>query len=388
MSMEFKSLIEDSNKLIEALRAETKSNDVITEQKMAKMEGELANVLSAKSALEARLNAMETAAARPGIAGKSAEVVDEYKAAFIDMLRFPNDHAKKSLAQSLAVKSVNIGTGSAGGFAVPSQIAADVARIAQDYSPMRQLASVVSVSTSDYVELLDNADAGIEWIGETAARSTTTSPTLTQIAPVWGECAASVQISLSALEDMAFSAEAWLTDSLAQKFATAEGAAFINGTGAKPAGILTAALGTVKTGAAATLGAAPADALMDLSYAVKAEYRNGACFLMNSTTMATLAKTKDTTGNYILVTSLVAGVAPTLLGKPVYVDENMPAIGAGAKPVLFGDFRRGYLIADRIGFGVLADPYSSTGFLTLKARKRVGGVAKDTNAVKALIVQA
>ncbi len=66
----------------------------------------------------------------------------------------------------------------------------------------------------------------------------------------------------------------------------------------------------------------------------------------------------------------------------------MPAVGAGAKPVIFGDFARGYLISDIVGLTVIPDQVTNKGFLTLYASKRVGGIVKDANALKALVVSA
>lgn len=381
MSQEIKSLVEDSNKLIAQMRdaVEAKADANV----VARIEAKLAETLAEKNALEARLAAVETAQARPGFAGKTAEAVDEYRAAFTEMLRKPNDMQARARVEEMSRKSVNIATGADGGFAVPAVIAAEVARYATDIGAMRQLARVVQVSSSDYAEIVDGGNAGFEWVGDAATRNVTTQPTLVRIKPTFGEISADCPISLGALEDMAFSADAFMSESLGRRFAEAESIAFISGDGVnKPTGLLTATLGVTKSAHASTIPSA--DCLIDLTYSIKADYRYNASWLMASTTMAAVAKLKDTTGQYILTQSVAAGVPATMLGRPVYLDESMPVVAASAKSVAYGDFSQAYLIADRVGVSVLLDPYSLTGFLKVKARKRVGGIAKDTNAVRVL----
>ena len=387
--LELKTLVEQGNKQIAALRSEldsVKSADSLTTEKLTRIEADLASTLEAKSALEQKLTALETAQARANVAGKTAETC-EHKSAFIDFLRHPQDDSRRQALQAAEKKSVNIATPANGGYAVPSQIGTEIARIALDIGPMRQLARVVQVSTSDYSEILDSRSSGYEWVGDAATRNETQAPTIGQIAPTFGDLSASVKVSLGAIEDMAFNVESWLVESLGEKFAAAEGTAFVTGNGAnKPTGFLhsQASLDKIASGDAAGLGDDLGDKLIDMIYGLKAEYRPNASFLMSSAVMASVAKIKDVNGRYLLIEPLAAGVAPTLIGRPVALDENMPGVEADALPIALGDWKRGYLIADRVGVSVLTDPYSTTGFLTIKARKRVGGIIRDPNAIKLL----
>ncbi|WP_347140813.1 phage major capsid protein [Paracoccus sp. SSK6] len=391
MELELKTLIEQGNATIAALRTEVeglKSADIVSETKLAKMESDLAKTLSEKSALENRLAALETAQARPGAFGAKGEAVDEYKSAFLNMIRKPFDTEAKQNFETLSRKAVTVGTPANGGYAVPEQIAAAVNRVAVDLSPIRQIAKIVSVSTADYKEVLDNRNAGFEWVGESTARAITDTPTISEIVPAWGEMSAVAEISLSALEDIMFNADAWLIESLSEKFAQGEGLSFISGNGTnKPRGFLDGTTVTgINSGNASTLGTNPFDSIISLMFAVKGAYRQAGSFVMNSATAASLMKVKDTTGQYIYQPAIAEGARDTILGKRVVLAEDMPSVAANAKPIVFGDFRRGYLIADRTQFSVLPDPYSHTGFLQIKARKRVGGTVADANALKALVI--
>ncbi|GJD33463.1 hypothetical protein FMGBMHLM_0350 [Methylobacterium aerolatum] len=74
----------------------------------------------------------------------------------------------------------------------------------------------------------------------------------------------------------------------------------------------------------------------------------------------------------------------TLMGFPVTEAEAMPDLSAGSLSVAFGDFRRGYLVVDRLGLRVLRDPYSAKPYVLFYTTKRVGGGVQDFEAIKLL----
>jgi HK97 family phage major capsid protein len=93
---------------------------------------------------------------------------------------------------------------------------------------------------------------------------------------------------------------------------------------------------------------------------------------------------KDEDGNYLWQPAAGAGGAATLMNFPIAESEDMPNIGANSYAIAFGDFRRGYLIVDRIGVRVLRDPYSAKPFVLFYTTKRVGGGVQDFDAIKLL----
>jgi HK97 family phage major capsid protein len=95
-------------------------------------------------------------------------------------------------------------------------------------------------------------------------------------------------------------------------------------------------------------------------------------------------KFKDADGNYIWQPAGKPGEPPMLLGHPVAESEDMPSIATDSYSIAFGDFRRGYLIVDRIGIRVLRDPYSSKPYVLFYTTKRVGGGVQDFAAIKLL----
>ena len=101
-------------------------------------------------------------------------------------------------------------------------------------------------------------------------------------------------------------------------------------------------------------------------------------------TQAAIRKFKDMDGNYLWQPALAAGQPPTLLNYPVTEAEDMPSIAADAPAIAFGDFKRGYLIVDRLGVRVLRDPYSAKPYVLFYTTKRVGGGVQNFEAIKFL----
>jgi HK97 family phage major capsid protein len=64
--------------------------------------------------------------------------------------------------------------------------------------------------------------------------------------------------------------------------------------------------------------------------------------------------------------------------------EDMPDIALDALPIAFGNFRRGYLVVDRIGMTMVRDNVTQPGWTKFYFAKRVGGAVIDSNAIKFL----
>lgn len=105
---------------------------------------------------------------------------------------------------------------------------------------------------------------------------------------------------------------------------------------------------------------------------------------MNAATVARLRKFKTSDGQFLWQPSLTGGQPATLLGYPVIEAEDMPDIAANSLSIAFGNFRAGYLIAERSDTGILRDPYTNKPFVTFYATKRVGGCVVNSEAIKLL----
>ena len=287
-------------------------------------------------------------------------------------------------------------TGDAGGFAIPKEIDAVIDATLKSASPIRGIASVVQVGSAGYRKLVTTGGTPSGWAAETDARPGTASPVFAEIAPPMGELYANPSASQAMLDDALFDVEGWLAGEIAAEFAKAEGAAFVNGSGVnRPRGFLqaptssagdaTRAFGTLQylaSGAAGDFGSGAPERLIDLVQSLRAPYRQGATWVMNASTMARIRKFKTSDGQFLWQPSLVSGQPATLLGYPVVEAEDMPDIAANSLSIAFGNFRAGYLIAERQETNVLRDPYSNKPFVTFYATKRVGGCVSNSEAIK------
>jgi HK97 family phage major capsid protein len=317
----------------------------------------------------------------------------QHKAAFEGYVRRGDQRTLRDLEE----KSLSVSTNSDGGYLVPPETEAAVNRALRNLSPIRAIAGVRQVSGAVFKKPFAVNGIGSGWVGETAVRAQTTTPTLDALTFPTMELYAMPAATQTLLDDSAVNIDQWIADEVHATFAEQEGAAFVNGDGvAQPKGFLTyptvaqsawawGSLGTINTGVAGAFPAVnPADKLVDLVYSVKAGYRANATFVMNRATQSIIRKMKDNTGAYLWAPAGKPGEAPTVLGFSVAESENMPDVAANSLSVAFGDFQRGYLIVDRVGIRVLRDPYSSKPYVLFYTTKRVGGGVQDFDAIKLL----
>jgi HK97 family phage major capsid protein len=296
--------------------------------------------------------------------------------------------------------AMSVGSDPDGGYTVTPDVSGRIVKRIYETSPMRQVASVVSIGTDRLEGFNDLGEGTAGWVGETAPRPATSTPQLGKWEIPVHEMYAFPQATQKLLDDSMFDIEAWLADKTADKFIRTENAAFLNGDGVlKPRGLLTyptlatadasRAWGTfqhVLTGTDGTFGTTTngTDKLIDLVYSVKAGYRANANFMMSRATIGAVRKIKDGQGNYAWQPSLSALSGGTILGFNVVEAEDMPAMAADSLSVAFGDFREAYQIVDRVGIRVLRDPLTNKPYVGFYTTKRVGGDAIHFEAVKFL----
>lgn len=397
---EIKGLIEAQNRTFE----EFKSNNDAKIQAEAKgvadtlFEAKAAKINEALDALAAEVKAIETRSNRIGAgAGDMSAEEAEHKSAYSAWLRKGVGEAELSAIERKAFQTA---VNADGGFAVPKVIDTAIIKRLIDISPVRQVAQVIQIGTSDYNKLADIGGTTSGWVGETAARTETNTPQLANIKPTMGELYSNPMATQVMLDDAQFNAEAWLADSVAEEFARAEGAAFISGNGTnRPTGFLAGtpvatadagrAWGVLQFTASGQAAAMPTsvDTLITMVHQLKAGYRAGAVWMCNKTLLAALRTYKDTTNQYLWQPSMQAGTPSTFMGYGVVEAEDMPIVAASAFPLAFGNFNTGYLIVDRMGVRTLRDPYTNKPYVGFYTTKRVGGIVQNSEAIKLLRIQ-
>jgi HK97 family phage major capsid protein len=337
-------------------------------------------------------------AARPHLGGGDVietAAVREHRRAFDDYVR-KGETANLSRLEAKAL-AISTNSGADGGYLVPPETERAVISALKDISPIRSIASVRQVSGSVYKKPFATSGFATGWVAETATRTQTTTPTLAELSFPTMELYAMPAATATLLDDSAVNIDEWIAEEVRDTFAQQEGTAFVSGDGSnKPKGFLDYTkvadgswswgnIGFIKTGVDGAFPATnPADKLIDLVYTLKAGYRASGTFVFNRATQAAVRKMKDEDGHYVWQPAPAAGEPSLLMGYPVVESEDMPAIATDSFSVAFGDFRRGYLIVDRVGIRVLRDPYSAKPYVLFYTTKRVGGGVQDFNAIKLL----
>ena len=363
-------------------------------ERQDKADAAIASLRSDVDEVKARVDRISKAAARPviGEAGDASTAAPEVKG-------FVDGYLRRG--RETEVKSLSATSPADGGYAVPRQIDAMIASELKEISPIRQIAQVVQVGTAGYRKLVTTGGTASGWVGETAPRPETDAPEFAEIAPPFGELYANPAASQSMLDDAGFDLETWLASEVAMEFARAEGAAFVNGSGVdQPLGFLASptsmagdavrnfgALQYIGSGDANGFDANPESRLIDLVHTMKAGHRQGASWVMNSATLSSVRKLKTTDGAFLWQPGLVEGQPDRLLGYPVIEAEDMPDIAGGAFPIAFGNFKAGYIIAERGATQVLRDPFTNKPFVHFYATRRVGGQVLDSSAIKLLKIE-
>ena len=339
--------------------------------------------------LKAKVASGAIAAQRPALDGvKSSEA-----SSFVDQ------YLRRGIEAGLETKAIGSSSDAIGGYAVPEEIDRAIDETLVAISPIRAIANVVKVGSAGYRKLIATGGTPSGWVAYEAARPETNTPSFTEVVPAAGELYANPAASQQMLDDTMFDVEKWLAHEIATEFARAEGMAFVKGTGtSQPLGFLSSpnattadgtrpmgTLQTIGTGVAGAFPASnPADKLIDLVQTLRSPYRQGAVFVMNSATAAAIRKFKTSDGAFLFQPGLQAGSPATLLGYPLIEAEDMPDIAASSLSIAFGNFKAGYVIAERNATTILRDPYTHKPYVHFYATKRVGGQVVNSEAIKLL----
>lgn len=363
--------------------------------------------------INGRIDMLETALNRPGVAGANAKDVTKAKAFF--------EYVRKGKAEIPSdLKTALVASDDTSGILIPAELEAEIQMALPNITVMRNLCTVMPVNSDRLrrrsltnvtvgwgkLEASDTADLGDFESSVTAGEAYVHVENLNGL----------IKLGEDLLADSDAMLEGILRDAFANAMAEAEDTAFIMGgghTAGEPEGIVMA-----KDASNALLvprvdgvvpGTITVDDLIELEYAVPAKYKRNAAFIMSSATERVIRKLKascEVTSEVVPGTiyyhtgasniplwepSLQAGRPATLMGYPVYNNDAMQAPiwnedeVANKAVIIFGNFKLGYVILDRAGMSVqrLTELYAEQDLVGLKVKKRVGGgvVRPDAMAV-------
>lgn len=370
-----------------------KGADPLDIEKLGKMD-------EALTALQKRCDELELRAKRPGAPNENdvPGADPEYRQAFHQFLRRGEQSLQAPQLTALQKRAMSAGDNTEGGYLTNPELDREVAKLARDMSAARQLFGVRAVGSSVFTKPMSKSNSSTGWVGETDGRPQTNPADLIAVSIPTHEIYANVYATQTILDDAFINLEQFIAEEAVEAFDDGEGDAFFTGNGVnKPRGLLNISttvesgstraaqgnLGILKTGSASGFGDG-FDKFIDLISRLRPRYRQNAKWLWNALTEAPIRKVKDQNDQYLWQPSNAAGVPATFLGYGVSVADHMPDIGDGNIPVAFGDFKRGYLIVDRVGMRTLRDPFSVKPYVLFYMTKRVGGAPLITEAYKGL----
>lgn len=308
---------------------------------------------------------------------KTGRASDEYKNAFWKSMRSKSSFEIKNALEE--------GTDSEGGYLVPDEFEQKLVESLEEENIFRKLANVIQTSSGDRKIPVVATKGTASWVDEEGTIPES-DDSFSQVSIGAYKLATLIKVSEELLNDSVFNLESYIATEFGRRIGNKEEEAFIVGDGTgKPTGILASSGGGQLGKTTTSTTSITFDDIIDLYYSLSSPYRKNASFIMNDSTVKAIRKLKDGSGNYIWQPSMTAGVPDTILNCPVYTSTYVPAISAGNKTVVFGDYSY-YWIADRQGrsFKRLNELYAVTGQVGFVASQRVDGKLILPEAVKYL----
>lgn len=332
---------------------------------------------------------------RDALGSAAEQAKAEFKSALGKFARSGDNGALVAISQ----KAMNSASGPDGGFLVLPELDREIIRVVGVVSAIGRLARNVNIGTETYKKVAKKTGMAARRVGAGATGGESTGPTYAELEFTAHPAEVEPWVFNETLEDAIVDLESDLAMEASIAFAELAGSEFTTGSGVGTArGIATGydtvadasyawgKIGYVFTGnSGAHASSNPGDKLISLQHALKSQYRPGAAWVMSDATLATVRQMKDGSGAfYLWQPDPLAGFGGRLLGSPVEVDDNMPAIAADSMSIAYGNFAQGYVVVNRTGVKLIRDDITAKGKTKFNFRRRFGGGVQNFEAIKLL----
>ena len=220
------------------------------------------------------------------------------------------------------------------GAVIPETIANKIIKKVYDICPILEKSSKYNVKGTFDIPYYDESTTSITVAYQTEFSALSSNVgEFTTITLTGFLAGALVKISRSLINNSKFDIIAFVINEMAYKIAKFIEGELLNGTADKVTGLsnLTNKLQLASASAITT------DDLINLQSKVKDVYQGNAIWIMSTATRTAIRSLKDEMGRYLLNPDITSEFGYKLLGKDVYVSDNMPEIGAGNTPIYYGD---------------------------------------------------
>lgn len=293
--------------------------------------------------------------------------------------------------RALPKEAQGVGTGAAGGFAVPPEFRNVFVETLKWYGPMLEVSEILDTDSGADIPWPTNDDtANVGAILAENTQVTEQDVTLgTANIGAYMYTSKLVRASYQLLQDRP-DFDTWLARKLGERIGRILNQHFTTGTGTgQPDGFVTgAAVGGTGTGSFATTGGITYASVVDALESIDPAYGaiGGQIWMMHQTARKQLRKLLDSQNRPLWEPSLQVGTPDSLMGYAVRLNNDMPTLAQSSKSIAFGNFREGYLVRQvrELTTLRLAERYADflqVGFL---AFQRADGTLQNANAIKIL----
>lgn len=319
---------------------------------------------------------------------KMADEIDAVMAVAMYLRHGNNVTAEQAVAIRNAMSTT---TPAEGGYTVPSEVAAMVIDSLKAFGGMRDVAEIIPTASGNplsYPTSDGTAEEG-EIVAENAAATGGEITFGTVGLNPFKYSSKKIALPVELIQDSAIDVVRFVVERLSQRLGRITNKHYTVGTGSgQPAGLATRAT-SGKVGTTGQTATVTYDDLVDLEHSVNSAYRRGAAFMMADSSVKVIRKIKDSAGRPIFTPSYdaggTAGAPDLLLGRPLYVNDDVAAMAANARSILFGQLSQ-YKIRDVAGSMSIRrfddSAFALNGQVGFCGWMRTGGNLLDTAAVK------
>jgi len=322
--------------------------------------------------------------------GKEQSKEERAREAFGALIRSdqPGSSGLSAEHQAALVRAQSVGTNSAGGYLVPTDLQKTIIEKMVQFGGIRNLATVISTDTGNTLDIPTNDDTGNSGaiLAENAQDSEQDVAFGSAALGAYKYTSKIIRVPIELMQDSAFNLEAFLIKKFGERLGRATAAHYAAGTGSsQPQGLNQCTSG--KT--AAAVAAVTYIEMLDLKHSVDPAYRIGANWVFNDTTLLALKKLLDGDSRPLWQPD-ISGVTPATIDGDTYaIDQGLPNMAASAKSIVYGDIS-GLWIRDVMGMAItrMVERYADYHQVGFVAIMRTDSKIIDGNGMRALTMAA
>lgn len=274
------------------------------------------------------------------------------------------------------------------GAVIPESIVAKIVSKIAEISPIYAMATKYNVAGKVIIPVENTSDGSITVaFAEDFTDLESTSNKFTSITLTGYLYGALTKVSKSLLANTDFDLVNWVCNKMAEKIAAFVEDKIINGAVDSSDDTTVAGLNAAtQTATLSTAGTITADELISCMDAVPDAHQANGIWIMKGATRTAIRKLKDGQNNYLLLRDFAAPYGYTLLGKPVYVSDNVAALNgtSGKICIAYGDMSGLAVKESGLELNVLTERFATQHAIGVYAYGEIDANVEDQQKVSVI----